>query len=212
MSRLKPARLLLIVMMLVYFIYFGLYAVQRHLAFETGAFDLGVYAQPLWNFNQGHGLILSMIEDIGPVRWATHVEPILFLVAPLYCLWPDPRALLWLQVTWLTLSGLPLYALAVRRLRSEWTALVIVAAYFLLPATEAVTLFDFHAVTLAPLLLLSAIYFLDRALAAKGSSLWLWPETSQLISQPTNTYFLLPTAYLLLLLASPPKKISRCMW
>ena len=200
--------LLLLILMLVYFVYFGLYAVQRHLAFETGAFDVGVYAQPLWNFIQGRGFAVSLIEDNGPLRWATHVEPILFLIAPLYKLWPDPRALLWLQVAGLTLAALPLYALAVRRLQNEWAALTVVTTYFLLPATEAVTLFDFHAVTFAPLFLLSAIYFLDRALASQGKSLWLWPEKVEIQSSaldsatsdnssPPTPYFLLPTPYIL---------------
>ncbi len=166
----------LILFMLAYFIFFGRYAAQRHLAFETGAFDLGVYAQPLWNFIQGRGFAVSLIEDNGPIRWATHVEPILFLIAPLYKLWPDPRILLWLQTGWISLTALPLYALGRRRLRNEWAALVVVVAFFLLPATESVTLFDFHAVTLAPLCLLSAFYFLDRALAGQGQSLWAWPE------------------------------------
>jgi uncharacterized membrane protein len=177
--QLKHPRLFLIALILVNFIYFGLYANQRHLAFETGAFDVGVYTQPLWNFIHGHDFAVSIIEDNGPIRWATHVEPILFLIAPLYWLWPDPRTLLWLQVAGLTLAALPLYALAVRRLQNEWIALVIVLAYFLMPATEAVTLFDFHAVTFAPLFLLSAIYFLDRALADQGVSFWLWPEANK---------------------------------
>ena len=200
--------LLLLILMLVYFVYFGLYAVQRHLAFETGAFDVGVYAQPLWNFIQGRGFAVSLIEDNGPLRWATHVEPILFLIAPLYKLWPDPRTLLWLQVAGLTLAALPLYALAVRRLQNEWAALTVVTTYFLLPATEAVTLFDFHAVTFAPLFLLSAISFLDRALASQGKSLWLWPEKVEIQSSaldsatsdnssPPTPYFLLPTPYIL---------------
>jgi uncharacterized membrane protein len=162
--------------MLANFTYFGLYASQRHLAFETGAFDVGVYTQPLWNFSHGRDFAVSIIEDNGPIRWATHVEPILFLIVPLYALWPDPRTLLWLQVAGMSLAALPLYALAARRLHSEWIALVIVLAYFLMPATEAVTLFDFHAVTFAPLFFLSAIYFLDRALAGQGVSFWLWPE------------------------------------
>jgi uncharacterized membrane protein len=169
--------------MLINFIYFGLYANQRHLAFETGAFDVGVYTQPLWNFIQGRDFAVSIIEDNGPIRWATHVEPILFLIVPLYALWPDPRILLWLQVAGLSLTALPLYALAHRRLRSEWAALVIVLAFFLMPATEAVALFDFHAVTFAPLFLLSAIYFLDRALAAQGVSFWLWPEENERMSE-----------------------------
>lgn len=175
----SPPRFLLVALMLANFIYFGLYANQRHLAFETGAFDVGVYTQPLWNFIHGRDFAVSIIEDNGPIRWATHVEPLLFLIVPLYALWPDPRTLLWLQVTGLTLTALPLYALAQRRLHSEWTALVIVLAFFLLPATEAVTLFDFHAVTFAPLFLLSAIYFLDRALTVQGVSFWLWPEENE---------------------------------
>ncbi|MCB0154003.1 MAG: DUF2079 domain-containing protein, partial [Anaerolineae bacterium] len=174
----KPTRLLLLALILTNFLYFGSYAIQRHLAFETGAFDVGVYAQPLWNYLQGRDFAVSIIEDNGPIRWATHVEPILFLILPLYALWPDPRTLLWLQVTGMSLAGLPLFALAARRLASEWIALVVVLAYFLLPATEAVTLFDFHAVTLAPLFLLSALYFLDVALERQGRSLWLWPERS----------------------------------
>lgn len=169
-------RLLLLLLMLVNFTYFGLYASQRHLAFETGAFDVGVYTQPLWNFIHGRDFAVSIIEDNGPIRWATHVEPILFLIAPIYALWPDPRTLLWLQVAGMSLAALPLYALATRRLHHEWMALVIVLAYFLMPATEAVTLFDFHAVTFASLFFFSAIYFLDRALALQGVSFWLWPE------------------------------------
>ena len=173
-------RLFLIILMFVYFIYFGLYANRRYLAAETGAFDLGVYAQPLWNFIHGRGFAVSLIEDNGPLRWATHIEPVLFLIAPLYRLWPDPRTLLWLQVAAMTLAAWPLYALGVRRLQQERLALAVVLAYLLMPATEAVTLFDFHAVALAPLFLLSAIYFLDLALAVRGKSFWLWPEQPSL--------------------------------
>lgn len=170
-------RLLLLALILFNFFYFGLYASRRHLAFETGAFDTGVYAQPLWNFIQGQGFAVSLIEDNGPLRWATHVEPILFFIAPIYALWPDPRTLFWLQIGALSLAALPLYALAARRLRqNEWAALIVTAAYFLLPAAQSVALFDFHAVTFAPLFLLSAIYFLDRALALQGKSFWMWPE------------------------------------
>ena len=170
------ARLLLTVAILTYFLYFGSYAVQRYLAFETGAYDVGTYAQPIWNYLQGRDFAVSIMKDNGPIRWASHIEPILFLVLPLYKLWPDPRTLLWLQVTALSLAAIPLYALARRRLQSEWLALIIVVAYFLMPATESVTLFDFHAVSMAPVFLLSAIYFLDRAMEIQGRSFWLWPE------------------------------------
>lgn len=203
----SPPRLLLPILMLANFTYFGLYASQRHLAFETGAFDIGVYTQPLWNFVHGRDFAVSIIEDNGPIRWATHVEPILFLIAPLYALWPDPRTLLWLQVAGMSLAALPLYALAVRRLHREWIALVVVLAYFLMPATEAVTLFDFHAVTFAPLFFFAAIYFLDRALAGQGVSFWLWPEERVNVDRLTwnvqpSIFYLLSSIFFLLALST----------
>ncbi|MDH3674321.1 MAG: DUF2079 domain-containing protein, partial [Anaerolineae bacterium] len=170
-------QLVLIFLMLLYFVYTGLYASRRHQAFETNAFDTGVYAQPLWNFSQGNNFSASIIGDNGPLRWATHFEPILFLVAPVYAAWPDPRTLFWLQVAALSLAAIPIFALATRRLGNEWIAVVVVTAFYLMPATEAVTLFDFHAVAFAPLFLLAAIYFLDRALAVQRRSFWLWPES-----------------------------------
>jgi uncharacterized membrane protein len=170
--------ILLAALILLNFIYFGLYAARRHTAFETGAYDLGVVSQPLWNYLQGRDFAGSIQDDNGPLRWANHVEPILFLVLPLYRLWPDPRLLLWLQVAGLSLAGLPLYGLVVRRLGSGWAALAVVLAFFLLPVTQAVTLFDFHAVSFAPLFLWAALYFLDRSLATRGSSLWLWPAAN----------------------------------
>jgi uncharacterized membrane protein len=198
-------RLVLLFLILLYFIYFGLYATRRYLAFETGAFDLGVYAQPLWNFVNGRDFAVSLIEDNGPIRWATHVEPILFLIVPIYKLWPDPRTLLWLQVAGLSLAALPLFGLASRRLTSEWAALAVVLAYLLMPAVEAVTLFDFHAITFAPLTLLSAIYFLDRGLAAQGQSFWLWPEVkSEAGGSPKRltTFYLLSAVFFVLALST----------
>ncbi len=172
----KLPRLLLVVIMLAYLAFAIYYTSLRYLAFETGAYDTGSHMQPLWNFIHGKGFAVSLMEDNGPLRWATHVEPILFLVAPLYALWPDPRLLFGLQAIVLTVAAVPMFALATRRTGSEWTALVIALAYFLMPATQSVTLFDYHSVAMAPLFLLAAIYFLETALAARGVSFWLWPQ------------------------------------
>jgi uncharacterized membrane protein len=170
---------LLGVLMVAYLAFSVWYTNQRHLAFETGAFDTGVYIQPLWNFIQGKGFAVSIIEDNGPLRWATHVEPVLFIIAPLYALWPDPRLLFWLQAGAMTMAAIPIFVLGWRRTGSQWVALVVALAYFLMPATQSVTLFDFHAVTMAPLFLLSAILFLEQALGRQGVSFWIWPVKHQ---------------------------------
>ncbi|MEM7347806.1 MAG: DUF2079 domain-containing protein, partial [Chloroflexota bacterium] len=200
----NPPRLGLILLMLLYFTYFGSYAIQRHLAFETGAYDVGTNVQPLWNFTQGRDFSVSLLEDNGIIRWGTHFEPINYLIAILYAIFPTPRTVLWLQVAVMTLAAIPLYALAHRRLRNEWAALIIVLAYYLMPATESVTLFDYHVVALAPICLLSAIYFLDKALAAQGKSFWLWPEqpVSQSTTQSARNAYLLSALFFIFALST----------
>lgn len=175
---LRRSYLALAILIVLYVATFGTLATREHLAFESSAFDMGVYDQALWNAAQGRGLALTLVPFIGLNRFAIHVEPILFLLVPLYWLWPSPLWLIWIQTAALGLAGWPLFLLARRRLDSEAAALAVVLAYFLLPATEAVNLFDFHAVALAPPLVLAALYFLDRGLAATGDGrgLWRWPD------------------------------------
>jgi uncharacterized membrane protein len=172
--------IVLVILVCLYAVGFGLLAARAYSAHETGALDLGNYDQALWNAAQGRGLRLTLLPQLGPTRFALHVEPILFLIVPLYrFVTDDPRLLLWLQAVVIALGGLPLYGLARRRLSSDWAALAIVAAYYLLPALESVTLFDFHAVGLAPTLLLAALYFLDRALITTGDPRGLWTGPAQ---------------------------------
>jgi uncharacterized membrane protein len=173
------ATIALILLVALYGGGFGVLSARAYDAHETGgAFDLGNYAQALWNAARAHGLSLTTTPEFGPTRWAMHVEPTLFVIAPLYRLaGDDPRALLWLQAIAIALGGLPLYGLARRRLGSEWGALGLVLAYFLLPALESVTLFDFHAVGLAPTFVLAALYCLDRALVTPDDRRGLWPSS-----------------------------------
>lgn len=166
--------ILTICLIILYILTFGLLATRRHLAYETSAFDLGDYDQAMWNAAHGRGLALTTLPSISLNRLGLHVEPILFLFVPLYWLWPSPLILLWLQTVALGLAAWPLYLLARRRLGSEWPAVAVVLAYLLLPATQAVNLFDFHAVALSPLFMLAAIYFLDRALANGSNGMGFW--------------------------------------
>ncbi len=160
-SILHPSAFILLIVVSVYIIVFGTLAARQHLAFQTGALDLGNYDQAMWNAAHGRGLTMSTQPNISTHRMGHHVEPILYLLVPLYWLWPNPLTLLWVQTIALGLAAWPLFLLSARRLNSYWLALSIALAYLLLPATQAVNLFDFHAVALSPLFMLWALYFVD---------------------------------------------------
>lgn len=120
-----------------------------------------------------------------------HVEPILLLIAPLFHLWSDPRLLLILQALALGLTAVPvhLFLSSSRAERREaerspersigdvsarpgfgrhdeggrGKALFLAALWLLNPLLWNAALFEFHALSFAPLFLLSAAYcFLRR--------------------------------------------------
>ncbi|MCA1553279.1 MAG: DUF2079 domain-containing protein, partial [Chloroflexi bacterium] len=159
MKRLAPAVLVLLVSL--YVALFTFLAVAQHEAHHTSVFDLGVYDQAIWSTAHGRILAYSPEPDYGDNFLATHLQPILILLAPLYLVWDDVRALFLAQTLALALGVLPLYALALRKTHSPFTALVVSAAYLLLPAVEAANLFDFHPETFAPVLCISLFLMLD---------------------------------------------------
>lgn len=145
-----------------YAVGFSALSVLRHHAFETARFDLGNMVQAVWT--TAHGDVLEMTELHGEqsVRLAAHVDPILVLFAPLWWLWPSPSLLLVVQACAIAAGALPVFWLARKHLRSEHAAAGFALAYLLYPATQWLTLNEFHPVALATPLLLYAFWYLDE--------------------------------------------------
>ncbi|MEM7032957.1 MAG: DUF2079 domain-containing protein [Chloroflexota bacterium] len=196
-------------MILLYIVTFGTLASQRHYTHETSTFDLGNYDQAIWNVSQGNGPILTTTPDLAANRMGFHVEPILFLIGPLYWFWANPLLLLWLQTLSLGLAAWPIYLLAKRRLGSGWWAIVIVVMYLSMPALQSVTLFDFHAVALSPFFMLWAIYFLDQALVSQGRSAGFWLSKQAFknrdlseVTRPTHQFYIFSAIFFVLAMAT----------
>ncbi len=141
---------------------FAALSVLRHEAFETGRFDLGNMVQAVWSTAHGHLLQVTNLHGAQISRLAAHVDPILIVFAPLWWIWPSPSLLLTAQALAVALGALPLFWLARKHTGSERAALGFSLAYLLFPATEWMTLNEFHPVSLACPLLLFAIWYLDE--------------------------------------------------
>ncbi len=141
---------------------FGSLSVLRHLAFNTGRFDLGNMVQAVWA--TAHGDILSVTDLHGEQisRLGAHFDPILAAFAPLWWLWPDPTMLLVAQAIAIALGAWPVFLLGRKHLGSEWAGLGFGLAYLLYPPTQWLALNEFHAVALATPLLLFAFWYLDE--------------------------------------------------
>jgi uncharacterized membrane protein len=141
---------------------FAALSVLRHRAFETGRFDLGNMVQAVWSTAHGHPLQITNLHGAEVSRLGAHVDPILVLFAPLWWIWPHPSLLLTVQALAVALGALPLFWLARKHTGSDDAALGFSLAYLLFPATEWLTLNEFHPIALACPLLLFAIWYLDE--------------------------------------------------
>jgi uncharacterized membrane protein len=149
--------------------FFLVYLTRGQSAYLTNAEDMGIMDQALWNTLHGqilHQTVCNILSDTncygpqGLMRFAIHVEPILFPLSLLYLLWPDPKTLLVVQTLVVVSGAFPAFWLARLRLRNDLAAVAIALLYLLYPAQQAALVDDFHAVTFTAALLLFALYFL----------------------------------------------------
>jgi uncharacterized membrane protein len=134
--------------------------ITRHCSFHSGAFDLGIFDQVIWNTLHGSPLYSSILGDRH--FFGEHFSPILLLISPLYVLYEHPITLLIIQTIALASGAIPIYLLAKKKLRNSSLALLFAGIYLCYQPMRNVNLFDFHAIALVTPLLLLAFLFLDR--------------------------------------------------
>jgi len=142
----------------------AVFAVVRdhYLNFRLARFDLGNMVQAVWSTTHGRPLELTSGATGEQVsRLASHVDPILAALAPLWAVFPTPLALAGVQVGAVALGALPVFWLARRHLESERAAGILAFAYLAYPWVAWTAVDVFHPVTLGIPLLLFAIWFLD---------------------------------------------------
>ncbi len=192
-------------LVLAYAALFTWLSVSRHRAFMTNAFDLGNVDQAVWNTAHGRSLVFTNWRGVDldlatDNRLAMHVEPIYFLIAPLYWVWSSPEALLTLQTVVLALGAWPVYWLARDRLGWAWAGVAFAAVYLLLPGLEAANLWEFHAVTLAAPLLLFAFYYVQRG---QTGLFWLFAVLAMGTKEEVPATIFLMGLYIALMLRRP---------
>ena len=151
-NRFSPTGLVVVVA-LVFFIGMGCIDMVRHWSFNSGALDLGMMDQLVWNTSQGRFLQGTFIGGKSENFLGHHFSPILALLAPLYWVVPFPETLVIIQVAAIAFSTILLYFLAVRLTRLRWFSACLSLSLLLNPFLHEGTLFDFHQDALGMVLL-----------------------------------------------------------
>ncbi len=135
--------------------------------FQYGTFDLAFYVQALWLALRGKWTVSLLNVPL----MGNHAEPIVFLLTPLFAIFPHPMTFVAVQT--LAFATMPFTAWRIaRRLEIERPAAICLAlATVLTPATMSIGIYEFHPEALAaPLLLL----LIEARLAERHGRFWLW--------------------------------------
>lgn len=140
-----------------------LVARDRYAHLRYARYDLGNMVQAVWS--TAHGRLLESTNGFTgeqTSRLASHFDPILAAVAPLWILAPSPLTLEALQIAVVALGALPVYWLGQRHLESPRAAMLLAIAYLACPWIAWNALDALHPVTLAIPLFLFCIWFLEN--------------------------------------------------
>lgn len=152
-------RVLVILAVALYTVYFGHTSLQRLAAFRQHGFDMGIFDQGIW--------LLSRFKDpfvtiMGVDLFGDHASYILLFFVPLYWIWPSAEWLLIGQALALGLAAVPVFLIANHFLRNAWLAVLPAFAFLMMPALGWMNLENFHPDSFEVPLALFALYFLGR--------------------------------------------------
>jgi uncharacterized membrane protein len=117
-----------------------------HDSYQTGGFDLGIFAQSIKNTLAGNFLYNT---PEGLSHLAYHFSPVLLLLTPAYWLFPHVQTLLVCQALLFGLSGFLIYKLCRVNKLSHRTSLFIEFLFFINPLLWGTAMFDFHEMAFA---------------------------------------------------------------
>lgn len=154
----KNALKLLLVWILVLSILYSTLALLRHNHFQSGAFDLGIFDQAVWQYSNFEFPYNTIKERF---ILGDHFTITLPLLAPLFYLWNDVKILLIFQAVFITFSTLGIYKIATYRKLSPFVSLIIASVYSLFYGIQTAVSFDFHPIVIAVGILVWVAYFFE---------------------------------------------------
>src|SRR3972149_6758642 len=136
---------LLVIWLLILSILYSLLSILRHVHFQSGAFDLGIFDQAVYQYS--HFLFpYNTIKE--RFILGDHLNLTLPLLSPLYWIWQDVKALLIFQAVFITLSSFAIYKLARLRKFSPFVCLSLSFIYSIFRGIQFAVYFDFHPIVI----------------------------------------------------------------
>jgi len=152
----RQASKILIFFILAYSVIFSFLSFKKYYNFYYNGLDLSIFNQLF--YNTIHGQWFQITFNFNNFL-AEHFSPIIFLLLPVYSVWPDPKNLLIIQSVILALGAWPVYVISLRVLTNKLIALSISLLWLINFLLHNGNLFEWHFMPLAIFFILWAFYF-----------------------------------------------------
>lgn len=149
---------LIILWIVVLAILYSSLSVLRHVHFQSGAFDLGVFDQAVWQYS--HFLYpYNTIKD--RLILGDHFTLTLPLLSFLYWIWDNVKILLIFQAVFISFSTIAIYKITRIRKFSSFVCFCISVIYSIFWGIQFAVYFDFHPILIGVGLFTWLLYFLE---------------------------------------------------
>lgn len=148
-----------IVILIVLFVAAGIaVSLNRYWQYDIWYYDYGIFARALWNASRFKLPVIDHFIVPGKIIFADHFNPGVFLLTPLFWLFPYGEVLLVAQATIVGLSGYVLYIIGKTILKNNLMSGAVVVAYFSFTGLQNAVITEFHELTLAVLPIMMVFY------------------------------------------------------
>ena len=143
---------------------YGVVSELRFVEFQTGTWDLGIYAQALWSTAHGRPFYEAADWETGGFGTLLQVHSafLLYAVVPIYAAAPTATTLFSVQATVVAAASVPLYYYSLAVTSRRWLSLLPALLYLGGTATISSVLFDYHIEAFVPLTYFAFLWAFER--------------------------------------------------
>ena len=133
-------------------------AYLKYYTFNATFYDLGINNEALWLLS--HGFISNYFKSHFNLIYPLQFEKgIMFLILPMYSIYPHPVTLIFLQSLFLGITVFPIYIASNNIIKSKVISVIIALSYLVFFPNASTNLFDFHFISLFPFFYLMSVMF-----------------------------------------------------
>lgn len=137
-------------------------SIASHKIFGTPCFDMGIFVQTFYSLKEHLNAVITCERAEAMSHFRVHSSYILYLLTPIYALFPKAETLLVIQAVFVEAGVVPMYLIAKKRGLSGFELISACALYTLSAGLILPCYFWFHENSLLPALLMWLIYAADR--------------------------------------------------